>query len=227
MNNKKTSNHCDFSSSASELRLECSSVLRLSNPQHSHVLHLQGFQIRQIFRPRNCRRAANTGDKISFHYIASIARNSPTGTGGTQFDATADFKPIEIVLSERNLIQGLYHGLLGACDMEKRVLTIPAEWAFGEKGHLDVPGGATVVFSIHVIGVEPHVDMFAEMDLDRNGCVDQEEVKVWLRNQRVSATQVDDVSTRIMYYDDKDKDGWITCTLTCSHMWAPWMEWWT
>ena len=97
------------------------------------------------------------------------------------------------------------------CEGERRVITIPPKWAFGEDGHLEVPGNAIVQFTVHVVGVDPHVDTFLEIDTDGNNCLSLPEIIRFLEKQRVRADQLEAVAKRMMDHDDENGDGYISC----------------
>lgn len=45
-------------------------------------------------------------------------------------------------------------GLLDMCVGEKRTLTIPPEFGYGNRGIGPIPGGATLVFETELVGIE-------------------------------------------------------------------------
>ena len=50
---------------------------------------------------------------------------------------------------------GWDEGLSGICAREKRKLTIPSDLAYGDRGNEIVPGGATMVYEVEAISVQP------------------------------------------------------------------------
>jgi hypothetical protein len=116
-----------------------------------------------------------------------------------------------MILSDRKLIRGLYEGLTGVCEGERLTINIPSDWAFGDSGHLAVPGGAKVTFDIHVTGVEPHVDVFHEIDANGDNCLTVGEIAGWLRGQNVAERQLDAVAARMFSHDNENDDDFITC----------------
>lgn len=45
-------------------------------------------------------------------------------------------------------------GLLDMCIGEKRTLTIPPEYGYGDRGIGPIPGGATLVFETELVGID-------------------------------------------------------------------------
>lgn len=45
-------------------------------------------------------------------------------------------------------------GLLDMCIGEKRTLTIPPEYGYGNRGVGPIPGGATLVFETELVGID-------------------------------------------------------------------------
>lgn len=45
-------------------------------------------------------------------------------------------------------------GLLDMCIGEKRTLTIPPEYGYGDRGVGPIPGGATLVFETELVGID-------------------------------------------------------------------------
>lgn len=45
-------------------------------------------------------------------------------------------------------------GLLDMCIGEKRTLTIPPEFGYGDRGVGPIPGGATLVFETELVGID-------------------------------------------------------------------------
>nr|AFS18601.1 FK506-binding protein 2 [Beauveria bassiana] len=72
-----------------------------------------------------CERKTKKGDKVSMHYRGTLAAD------GSQFDAS----------------------LLDMCIGEKRTLTIPPEFGYGDRGIGPIPGGATLIFETELVGI--------------------------------------------------------------------------
>jgi peptidylprolyl isomerase len=77
------------------------------------------------------------------------------GRQGTQFDASLNRKkPFEFVLGVGRVIKGWDEGVLGMKKGAKRVLIIPPELAYGDKGAGGViPPGATLLFEVEVVSI--------------------------------------------------------------------------
>lgn len=72
---------------------------------------------------------------------------------GTVFEQAKN--PKEYSMFSRTLISGFKMGLAGMRQGGKRVVTIPPELAFGEKGKLGkIPPNATLIFEIELLRIE-------------------------------------------------------------------------
>ena len=58
------------------------------------------------------------------------------------------------MVGKGQVIRGWDEGLLGMCVGDKRTLTIPPEFGYGEKGVGPIPGGSTLVFETELVGIE-------------------------------------------------------------------------
>ena len=91
-------------------------------------------------------RAVAKGDKISVNYVGKFV-------DGKIFDATSQHggQPFEFTVGA-GVIEGWSVGVLGMRVGEKRTLTIPADWGYGEKG---VPGviapNTALIFDIELV----------------------------------------------------------------------------
>jgi FKBP-type peptidyl-prolyl cis-trans isomerase len=97
------------------------------------------------------------GVSITVHYVGRLAPNAGEGVGPTEgpiFDSTYDRgEPVTLELDR--LIRGWRQGLPGMRVGGLRRLTIPPDLAYGPEGHLNVPGGATVVYEVLLLGFSP------------------------------------------------------------------------
>lgn len=91
---------------------------------------------------------AENGKTVSVHYTGTL-------TDGSKFDSSVDRgRPFSFVLGGGQVIQGWEKGVLGMKVGGKRRLTIPPEMGYGARGFPPViPGGATLVFEIELLGV--------------------------------------------------------------------------
>src|SRR5688572_5304654 len=69
---------------------------------------------------------AKTGDKVQVHYTGKLKDN-------TIFDTSQDREPLEFVIGSGQLIPGFEQGVVGMAENESRVITIPAEDAYGPR----------------------------------------------------------------------------------------------
>jgi len=78
------------------------------------------------------------------------------GRQGVQFDANLNRKkPFEFVLGAGRVIKGWDEGVLGMKKGAKRVLIIPPELGYGDKGAGGViPPGATLLFEVEVVSIK-------------------------------------------------------------------------
>ncbi|KAJ3483056.1 hypothetical protein NLG97_g7401 [Lecanicillium saksenae] len=100
-----------------------------------------------------CDRKTKKGDKVSMHYRGTLEAD------GKQFDASYDRgTPLDFKVGAGQVIKGWDEGLLDMCIGEKRTLTIPPEYGYGDRGIGPIPGGATLIFETELVaiaGVEP------------------------------------------------------------------------
>ena len=98
---------------------------------------------------------AESGDRLSMHYVGTIDPSSMTGTKGQKFDSSRDRgTPFEFTLGQGQVIQGWDEGLIGVCIGDKKTLVIPPEKGYGEQGAGGViPGGATLNFEVEVMDI--------------------------------------------------------------------------
>ncbi|KZV88362.1 hypothetical protein EXIGLDRAFT_839309 [Exidia glandulosa HHB12029] len=107
------------------------------------------LKIDTTFKPEECTQTAAKGDKIKVHYTGTLY------TTGAKFDSSRDRgKPFELTLGVGQVIKGWDEGLLGMCEGEKRVLTIPADKAYGERGFgAIIPAKSALVFDVEMVGL--------------------------------------------------------------------------
>ncbi|KAM3494262.1 hypothetical protein MY3957_002411, partial [Beauveria namnaoensis] len=97
-----------------------------------------------------CERKTKKGDKVSMHYRGTLAAD------GSQFDASAS-PPVATIAVPRSTsrlaLVSWDQGLLDMCIGEKRTLTIPPEFGYGDRGIGPIPGGATLIFETELVGI--------------------------------------------------------------------------
>ncbi|KAJ5132273.1 FK506-binding protein 2 [Penicillium atrosanguineum] len=96
-----------------------------------------------------CTRKTKNGDGVQMHYRGTLQDS------GKEFDSS--FKrnvPLSFKLGTGRVIKGWDQGLLDMCIGEKRTLTIPPEYGYGDRGVGPIPGGATLIFETELVGIE-------------------------------------------------------------------------
>ncbi len=88
------------------------------------------------------------GDTVAVHYVGTLQ-------DGTEFDNSKKRgQAFEFKVGGGQVIKGWDEGLLGMKVGGQRILVIPSDMAYGEKGIGPIPGGATLVFSIELIAIK-------------------------------------------------------------------------
>jgi FKBP-type peptidyl-prolyl cis-trans isomerase len=91
---------------------------------------------------------AENGKVVSVNYTGTF-------TNGEVFDSSIPRgEPIEFVLGAGQVIKGWDEGILGMKVGEKRRLTIPSDKAYGPDGFGPIPGEATLIFDVELVGVK-------------------------------------------------------------------------
>ena len=131
-------------------------------------------------------------------------------------------EPFKFQLGVGQVIKGWDQGLVGVCVGEKRKLVIPADQGYGEHGAGDkIPGGATLHFEIECLEVEdgpPPVNVFSEIDSNKDNLLSREEVSDYLKKQIPAAAEAglgdmpeqDKLVEEIFQHEDSDKNGFIS-----------------
>ncbi|CAF9916139.1 MAG: Peptidyl-prolyl cis-trans isomerase fpr2 [Alectoria fallacina] len=87
----------------------------------------------------DCDRKTQRGDSISVHYRGTLAAD------GSEFDASYNRgKPLDFTVGKGQVIKGWDEGLLDMCIGDKRTLTIPPEFGYGERAMGPIPAGSTL-----------------------------------------------------------------------------------
>lgn len=109
-------------------------------------------QIRTLFKPKTCSRAAAVSDFIRYHYNGTLLT-------GEVFDSSYSRNATyDTYLGQGDLIKGIDEGLLGTCVDERRVIIVPPFLGYGENGSAIVPPQATLVYEVQML------DMFNSKD---------------------------------------------------------------
>jgi len=102
----------------------------------------------EVTREVECERKSKKGDKISVHYRGTLQ------DGGKQFDASYDRgQPLSFVVGNGQVIKGWDDNLLDMCIGEKRTLTIPPEFGYGDKNMGPIPASSTLIFETELMGI--------------------------------------------------------------------------
>lgn len=89
-----------------------------------------------------------SGRKISINYTGTFPDS------GKVFDKnTSKSNPLTFRVGTGEVIKGLDRGLAGMKVGGERVITIPPELAYGKKGSGNIPGNATLCFSVKLLSV--------------------------------------------------------------------------
>lgn len=91
--------------------------------------------------------AAAQGDSVAVHYIGRLQ-------DGTEFDSSYKRgEPFTFTIGEGRVIAGWEEGLKGMQVGGERILVIPSELGYGERGFGPIPGGAALVFAIELLQI--------------------------------------------------------------------------
>ncbi|MDG1483413.1 MAG: FKBP-type peptidyl-prolyl cis-trans isomerase [Myxococcota bacterium] len=87
------------------------------------------------------------GSTVSVHYTGWL-------TSGRKFDSSLDRgQPFSFRIGAGQVIAGWELGVEGMKVGGKRKLTIPSSLGYGRRGTGPIPGGATLVFEIELLGI--------------------------------------------------------------------------
>lgn len=101
-------------------------------------------------------RAAIAGDQVTVHYTGWLYDESAVDNRGEKFDSSVDRgETFQFPLGEGRVIKGWDEGVAGMLIGEKRVLTIPPDMGYGDRGAgAVIPPGATLVFEVELFDAE-------------------------------------------------------------------------
>lgn len=92
---------------------------------------------------------ATAGSIVSVNYVGKFEN-------GQVFDASANRgEPITFPLGAGRVIAGWDQGILGMKVGGTRHLVIPSDLAYGPNGYGPIPGGATLIFDVELVDVQP------------------------------------------------------------------------
>lgn len=100
---------------------------------------------------------AVAGSHVTVHYSGWLYDPAQPEAKGRKFDSSRDAgQPFSFKLGARQVIAGWDQGVQGMKLGGQRELVIPAALAYGERGAGGViPPGATLVFDVELLAVEP------------------------------------------------------------------------
>lgn len=101
-----------------------------------------------------------TGDTVVVHYTGTLE-------DGTVFDSSFNRgQPFEFTLGVGQVIQGWDEGVAMMREGEEAVLTIPADIAYGDSGSGSIPPGATLIFRVSLLDINPGAEPEPEQEPD-------------------------------------------------------------
>lgn len=88
------------------------------------------------------------GDMVTVHYIGTLQ-------DGYEFDnSRKKGEPYTFEVGNEDVIKGWDEGLLGMKVGGQRILVVPAELGYGQRGMGPIPANATLVFAIELLAIE-------------------------------------------------------------------------
>ena len=100
--------------------------------------------------------AIKIGDSITVHYTGWVWTDDigdPFDSSWSQRDAQTPVTPATFTLAEANLISGFVKALDGITVGSQVIAVMPPDVAYGEAGQGSIPGNATLIFVIDVLGI--------------------------------------------------------------------------
>lgn len=100
--------------------------------------------------------AISPGHTAVVHYTGWLYDANAEGNRGEKFDSSRDRgQPFSFPLGAGRVIRGWDEGVAGMLVGERRILTIPAEMAYGARGAGGViPPNATLIFDVELLGIK-------------------------------------------------------------------------
>jgi peptidylprolyl isomerase len=103
---------------------------------------------------------AQKGDTVSLHYVGKYVGGQVFDTSiesearkAGLFTPARDYKPLQVVLGQGQVIQGFEEGIMGMKINEEKEVTIPPEKAYGKTGRHPM-AGKTLVFKLRVTNIK-------------------------------------------------------------------------
>jgi peptidylprolyl isomerase len=104
--------------------------------------------------------AAQNGDTISVHYVGKFPGGKVFDTSmkaeavnSGLFNPARDYKPLQVVLGQHQVISGFEEALLGMKVNETKEVTLPPEKAYGRTGRHPM-AGKTLQFRLMVTNIK-------------------------------------------------------------------------
>jgi len=106
----------------------------------------------EVTKAVECDRKTKKGDTISVHYRGNLEED---GKVGKEFDASYNRgQPLSFEVGKGRVIKGWDDNLLDMCIGEKRTLTIPPEFGYGDRAMGPIPAGSTLIFETELMGIQ-------------------------------------------------------------------------
>ncbi|NNF05112.1 MAG: FKBP-type peptidyl-prolyl cis-trans isomerase [Rhodothermales bacterium] len=114
---------------------------------------IQGHMIEVI--TEGAGEAIEAGDTAVVHYTGWFFDASADNNRGDKFDSSRDRgEPLEFPLGAGRVIEGWDKGVEGMKRGERRILTIPPELAYGERGYPGaIPPNSTLIFDVELVDI--------------------------------------------------------------------------
>ena len=98
---------------------------------------------------------ATNGRSVTVHYTGWLYSETAANHHGSQFDSSVSRGvPYTFTLGAGQVIKGWDQGVLGMKVGGQRTLIIPPSLGYGALGNPPIPGNATLVFDIELLGVQ-------------------------------------------------------------------------
>ncbi len=92
------------------------------------------------------------GDTVTVHYIGTLQN-------GQEFDnSNKRGTPFTFTVGEGKVIKGWEEGIVGMKKGGKRILVVPSDLGYGDKGYGPIPGRANLVFAVDLLEIKPSVE---------------------------------------------------------------------
>jgi len=130
-----------------------------------------------FYKPEGCERQIEISDYVRYHYNGTLLN------GKLFHSSYEEEQTYNTYVGQGWLIKGMDEGLLGACQGERRRITIPPHMAYGGKGDgKNIPASATVVFDVEIIDFHnPNDDVVVHITKSVENCSRQLEETDFVR----------------------------------------------